>query len=167
MDIRRGSATVALILLATTLPVASAWADSDQPDSTNPLIISPYKTTVDKFKMEMKQFHDSLHVREISRASINKVFRSAVTKASKEANLALKSATTVEQKNAILTSRRNAILAAVAIRDRAILALGPMPLPPAEPEMSGFKEKKDKNDKNPGMKKNGKNLQGKQSKSNH
>ena len=77
---------------------------------------------------------------------INAIFKNSIDKANADARAAMLNAITPEQKTSTSSARRNAIALAITMRDAAILALGPMPTPPAKPERSSIEKFEHKSD---------------------
>ena len=73
-----------------------------------------------------------MKAREEAREKINEIFKASIKKATIEARIALFNATTAEQKLVVMNTLKNARTSAVAVRDAALEALGPMPTPPVE-----------------------------------
>ena len=91
-----------------------------------------FKNSFEKFKYEKNVYEEAMEAREEAREKINKIFKATIKRATVQANFALANATTAEQKMMIMNTLKNARIAAVAIRDAALSALGPIPSPPAE-----------------------------------
>ena len=91
-----------------------------------------FKNSFEKFKYEKNVYEEAMEAREEAREKINKIFKATIKRATAQANFALANATTAEQKMMIMNTLKNARIAAVAIRDAALSALGPIPSPPAE-----------------------------------
>ncbi|MFZ4122957.1 MAG: hypothetical protein ACOYJ3_00055 [Candidatus Planktophila sp.] len=91
-----------------------------------------FKNSFEKFKFEKNVYEEAMEAREEAREKINKIFKATIKRATAQANFALANATTAEQKMMIMNTLKNARIAAVAIRDAALSALGPIPSPPAE-----------------------------------
>ena len=91
-----------------------------------------FKNSFEKFKYEKNVYEEAMEAREEAREKINKIFKATIKRAAAQANFALANATTAEQKMMIMNTLKNARIAAVAIRDAALSALGPIPSPPAE-----------------------------------
>ncbi|MEY4291335.1 MAG: hypothetical protein RL130_1277 [Actinomycetota bacterium] len=111
----------------------SAQADST-PSPSPSASIDSYKSVQEQFKRERDEYMQAMRERDLKMRIINMTFKNAVDKASADARFAMLNAVTPEQKNSIATARRNAIAQAITLRDSAILALGPMPTPPAKPD---------------------------------
>jgi len=92
-----------------------------------------HKVAMEKYRGDMKTFHDSMEVRNESRKAINTAFKAAVDKAIADYKAAIAVATTAEAKSAALANRKTAIAAASAVRDAAVTALGALPVRPIEP----------------------------------
>jgi uncharacterized protein YqeY len=91
-----------------------------------------FKNLKEKFKYELNSYKSAMKAREEAREEINEAFKATIKKATIDAKIALFNATTAEEKLVIMNTLKNARTAAVALRDSALAALGPMPAPPAE-----------------------------------
>jgi hypothetical protein len=97
---------------------------------------------LEQYKLDRDAFLLALRDRDFKMRIINSTFKNSIDKANSDARAVMASASTPEQKSSAWSTRRNAVALAITIRDAAILALGPMPTPPAKPE----KLKHEKND---------------------
>jgi hypothetical protein len=111
--------------------VSPAMADEDRPKPKSTLKME-FKNLKEKLKYEHDSYKSAMKAREEAREKINEIFKAAIKKATIEARVALFNATTAEQKLVIMNTLKNARTSAVAIRDAALEALGPMPTPPVE-----------------------------------
>jgi ribosome maturation protein Sdo1 len=91
-----------------------------------------FKNAKEKLKYEIDLYKSAMQAREEAREEINEIFKIAIKRVTIEARIALMTATTAEQKLTIMNSLKNARSEAVAARDAALAALGPLPTPPAE-----------------------------------
>ena len=131
------------ITLLTCSIVSSGFsaAQADPTPSPSPSASADtYKSAQEQFKRERDDYMQVLRERDLKMRVINMNFKTAVDKATSDARFAMLNAVTPEQKNAIAAARRNAIAQAITLRDSAILALGPIPTPPAKPEKYGHEK---------------------------
>ena len=122
------TAVMAALFLSSMSP---AMADEDRPKPKSTLKME-FKNLKEKLKYEHDSYKSAMKAREEAREKINEIFKAAIKKATIEARVALFNATTAEQKLVIMNTLKNARTSAVAIRDAALEALGPMPTPPVE-----------------------------------
>jgi len=122
------TAVMAALFLSSMSP---AMADEDRPKPKSTLKME-FKNLKEKLKYEHDSYKAAIKAREEAREKINEIFKAAIKKATIEARVALFNATTAEQKLVIMNTLKNARTSAVAIRDAALEALGPMPTPPVE-----------------------------------
>jgi hypothetical protein len=111
--------------------MSPAMADEDRPKPKSTLKME-FKNLKEKLKYEHDSYKSAMKARQEAREKINEIFKAAIKKATIEARVALFNATTAEQKLVIMNTLKNARTSAVAIRDAALEALGPMPTPPVE-----------------------------------
>jgi hypothetical protein len=111
--------------------MSPAMADEDRPKPKSTLKME-FKNLKEKLKYENDSYKSAMKAREEAREKINEIFKAAIKKATIEARVALFNATSAEQKLVIMNTLKNARTSAVAIRDAALEALGPMPTPPVE-----------------------------------
>jgi len=122
------TAVMAALFLSSVNP---ALADEDRPKPKSTVKME-FKNLKEKFKYELNSYKSAMEAREEAREEINEAFKATIKKATIDAKIALFNATTAEQKLVIMNTLKNARTAAVALRDSALAALGPMPTPPAE-----------------------------------
>ena len=122
------TAVMAALFLTSMSP---AMADEDRPKPKSTLKME-FKNLTEKLKYEHDSYKSAMKARQEAREKINEIFKAAIKKATIEARVALFNATTAEQKLVIMNTLKNARTSAVAIRDAALEALGPMPTPPVE-----------------------------------
>ena len=122
------TAVMAALFLTSMSP---AMADEDRPKPKSTLKME-FKNLKEKLKYENDSYKSAMKAREEAREKINEIFKAAIKKATIEARVALFNATSAEQKLVIMNTLKNARTSAVAIRDAALEALGPMPTPPVE-----------------------------------
>jgi hypothetical protein len=122
------TAVMAALFLTSMSP---AMADEDRPKPKSTLKME-FKNLKEKLKYEHDSYKSAMKARKEAREKINEIFKAAIKKATIEARVALFNATTAEQKLVIMNTLKNARTSAVAIRDAALEALGPMPTPPVE-----------------------------------
>jgi len=128
---RFGISTVIITgLLFSSMNLALADDDRLKPKPSSKKM--EFKNSFEKFKYEKNVYEEAMEAREEAREKINKIFKATIKRATVQANFALANATTAEQKMMIMNTLKNARIAAVAIRDAALSALGPIPSPPAE-----------------------------------
>jgi hypothetical protein len=111
--------------------VSPAMADEDRPKPKSTLKME-FKNLKEKRKYEHDSYKSAMKAREEAREKINEIFKASIKKATIEARIALLNATTAEQKLVVMNTLKNARTSAVAVRDAALEALGPMPTPPVE-----------------------------------
>jgi hypothetical protein len=111
--------------------VSPAMADEDRPKPKSTLKME-FKNLKEKLKYEHDSYKSAMKAREEAREKINEIFKASIKKATIEARIALFNATTAEQKLVVMNTLKNARTSAVAVRDAALEALGPMPTPPVE-----------------------------------
>ena len=139
---RKGKELAGITLLTCSI-VGSGFsaAQADPTPSPSPSASADtYKSAQEQFKRERDAYMQVLRERDLKMRVINMNFKTAVDKATSDARFAMLNAVTPEQKNAIAAARRNAIAQAITLRDSAILALGPIPTPPAKPEKYGHEK---------------------------
>ena len=122
------TAMMAALFLSSVSP---ALADEDRPKPKSTVKME-FKNLKEKFKYELNSYKSAMKAREEAREEINEAFKATIKKATIDAKIALFNATTAEEKLVIMNTLKNARTAAVALRDSALAALGPMPTPPAE-----------------------------------
>lgn len=122
------TAVMAALFLSSVSP---AMADEDRPKPKSTLKME-FKNLKEKLKYEHDSYKSAMKAREEAREKINEIFKASIKKATIEARIALFNATTAEQKLVVMNTLKNARTSAVAVRDAALEALGPMPTPPVE-----------------------------------
>ena len=122
------TAVMAALFLSSVSP---AMADEDRPKPKSTLKME-FKNLKEKLKYEHDSYKSAMKAREEAREKINEIFKASIKKATIEARIALFNATTAEQKLVVMNTLKNARTSAVAVRDAALEALGPMPTPPLE-----------------------------------
>ena len=136
MQFRR-ELTAATLLIFVLAGTASAQADpTPSPSAT----AETYKSLHEQYKIDRDEYQQAIKDRDSRMRVINAIFKNSVDKANADARAAMLNAITPEQKTSTASARRNAIALAITLRDAAILALGPMPTPPAKPEKSSFEK---------------------------
>ena len=131
-------------LLAFAL-VGLAPAQAD-PTPSPTATADPYKSPLGQYKLDRDEYLQAIKDRDSKMRVINSIFKNSVDKANADARAAMLNAVTPEQKSSTSSARRNAIALAITLRDAAILALGPMPTPPAKPEKSSIEKSEYKSD---------------------
>ena len=130
MQIRR-ELTAATLLIFVLAGTASAQADpTPSPSAT----AETYKSLHEQYKIDRDEYLQAVKYRDFRMRVINAVFKNSVDKANADARAAMANAITPEKKTSTWSARRNAVALAITLRDAAVLALGPMPTPPAKPE---------------------------------
>ena len=130
MQIRR-ELTAATLLIFVLAGTASAQADPTPSPSPT---AETYKSLHEQYKIDRDEYLQAVKNRDFRMRVINAVFKNSVDKANADARAAMANAITPEQKTSTWSARRNAVALAITLRDAAVLALGPMPTPPAKPE---------------------------------
>jgi hypothetical protein len=133
-------ATISLLSCAFAVGLPTVLNADPTPSPSPSSSLDPYKSAQEQFKRDRETYMQSLRDRDIKMRLINFTFKNSVDKAAADARAAMSTAITPEQKSSISTIRRNAIAQAIAVRDAAILALGPFPTPPAKPEKLGHEK---------------------------
>ena len=121
-----------LISAALTFSLISPASADDDRTKAKPSAKMVFKNAKEKLKYEIDLYKSAMQAREEAREEINEIFKIAIKRVTIEARIALMTATTAEQKLTIMNSLKNARSEAVAARDAALAALGPLPTPPAE-----------------------------------
>lgn len=135
---------IALVVLTSFFAQPLAYADQKTPSpNSSPTAdsASAFKAAMDKYRQDQKNFLDALKIYEAARRSINKTFKESVEKALAEAKTVASPGQTQLQKRMSAAAKQSAVIAATAIRDAAIEALGPAPIPPTPPAKEPRKEK--------------------------
>jgi hypothetical protein len=122
-------------------PLASADQKISPPNSSSSDAASAYKAALEKFRMDQKNFVDALKIYDAARRSINKTFKESVEKALSESKNFAAPGQTQLQKRLSSAAKQSAVIAATAVRDAAIEALGPAPIPPTPPAKAPRMEK--------------------------
>ena len=128
----RTGAIATLISAALSFSLISPAVADDDRSKSKPSAKMGFKNAKEKLKYEIDLYKSAMQARKEAREEINEVFKNSIRKATTEARIALMTATTAEQKLSIMNSLKNARSEAVAARDAALAALGPLPTPPAE-----------------------------------
>ena len=140
---KRPELFAAVLLIFALAGTAPAQADpTPSPSATADTDVSP----LEQYKLDRDEFLLALRDRDFKMRIINSTFKNSVDKANAEARAAMANAITPEQKTSTWSARRNAVALAITLRDAAILALGPMPTPPAKPEKSSMEKSDHKSD---------------------
>ena len=134
------SVVISASIFSTTL--ASADTRVTPPNSNSPLDAnSAYKAAMDKFRIDQKSFIDALKNYDAARRAINKTFKESVEKALTDAKTLAAPGQTQLQKRLSSAAKQSAVITATAVRDAAIEALGPAPVPPTPPAKAPRMEK--------------------------
>ncbi len=128
---KRRELTAATLLLFTLAASTPAQAE---PTPSPTATADAYKTPLEQYKLDRDEYQQALKDRGSRMRVINAIFKNSVDKANADARAAMLNAITPEQKTSTWSARRNAVALAITLRDAAVLALGPMPTPPAKPE---------------------------------
>lgn len=128
----RTGAIATLISAALSFSLISPAVADDDRSKSKPSAKMVFKNAKEKLKYEIDLYKTAMQAREEAREEINEIFKIAIKRVTIEARIALMTATTAEQKLTIMNSLKNARSEAVAARDAALAALGPLPTPPAE-----------------------------------
>ena len=99
---------------------------------------------MEKFKQDQKNFIEAMKEYDVARRTINRIFKESVDKALSNAKSLSSPDQTQLQKRQSAVAKQRAIIAATAIRDAAIEALGPPPIPPTPPAKAPRLEKSKK-----------------------
>lgn len=133
---------MALSIAIISPSMASADQKISPPNTSSPSdATSAYKAAMEKFRLEQKTFQDALKSYEAARRAINKTFKESVEKALSEAKTLASPGQTQLQKRLGAAAKQSAVIAATAIRDAALEALGPAPVPPTPPAKAPRVEK--------------------------
>jgi hypothetical protein len=132
MTTRARRITAALVLAIFALSPTASYADtsSSQPG------VDGGKQSKEQFKKERDAYAQALRLRDIQFRNINTTFKNSIERIYTDFKNSYEAAVTPEQKSAARAGYINARAAAITARDQAILALGPLPTPPAEPMRS-------------------------------
>jgi hypothetical protein len=134
------SIVISASIFSTTF--ASADTRVTPQNSNSPLDAnSAYKAAMDKFRIDQKSFIDAAKSYDAARRAINKTFKESVEKALTEAKGVAAPGQTQLQKRLSSAAKQSAVIAATAVRDAAIEALGPAPVPPTPPAKAPRMEK--------------------------
>jgi hypothetical protein len=127
----------AIGLVAITLAISPAisinFAVAASTAPTVP-VPSPYKSSLDKFRVDRDNYFQAMKVRSQQIRVINNDFKVACDLATSNFLREIAIARTPDQKNLAISSRKSAISAAIVARDLAISALGLEPATPIEPQ---------------------------------
>ena len=133
------------VLFFSVLNPSLANADNKNPNSPSPTEVSKdFKSAMEKFKQDQKTFSEAVKSYEAARRAINKTFKESVDKALSDAKSMSAPGQTQLQKRQSAVAKQSAVIAATAIRDAAIEALGPAPVPPTPPAKAPRMEKSKK-----------------------
>ena len=145
MNKSRTVAVSALVVAFTLLALPLASADNRGPNSPSQTDINKdFKSAMEKFKQDQKTFSEAVKSYEAARRAINKAFKESVDKALSDAKSLSAPGQTQLQKRQSAVAKQSAVIAATAIRDAAIEALGPAPVPPTPPAKAPRMEKSNK-----------------------
>jgi cell shape-determining protein MreC len=140
-----GKVALTLVVISSSVfstTFASADTRVTPPSSSSPSDSnSAYKAAMEKFRLDQKNFIDALKSYDAARRAINKTFKESVEKALTEAKSLAAPGQTQLQKRLTSAAKQSAVIAATAVRDAAIEALGPAPVPPTPPAKAPRMEK--------------------------
>lgn len=151
----RTAAVSAFVIAFTLVATPLVNADSKNPNSPPSADANgTSKPSAEKFKQDQKIFFEAVMVYEAAKRVINKAFKESVDKAFSDAKSLSAPGQTQLQKRQSALAKQSAVIAAIAIRDAAMEALGPAPVPPTPPakgpRMEKNKKPRDGNSPNPG-----------------
>jgi cell shape-determining protein MreC len=144
MSKNRFKVVSALVVISSLAIPTFAMADQKVPSPTTSTPVdanNAFKAAMEKFRLDQKNFLDALKNYDAARRTINKAFKESVDKALSEAKSLAAPGQTQLQKRMSAAAKQSAVIAATAIRDAAIEALGPAPIPPTPPAKEPRKEK--------------------------
>ncbi len=131
---RKGVNRVGAVLVTTLLFSCTSTSISlADPTPTPSPTATSFQDAMTEYKIARENFNAALKSRAASIKLINKNFNDAINKANSDFNAGLSQAKTPAQKFQLASTRLSAKSAAIAARDAAIQALGPMPVEPVEP----------------------------------
>lgn len=128
--VNRAGAVLVTTLLFSCANTTASFAD---PTPTPSPTATSFQDAMNEFKIAREIFNEAIKARTANMRLINKNFNDAINKANSDFNAGLSQAKTPAQKFQLAATRLSAKSAAIAARDAAILALGPMPVEPVEP----------------------------------
>jgi hypothetical protein len=132
--------TLALFLLpAGATPAAVADVNTQSTPAAD-----TFKTQMDQYRLNRENYMNSMKQRSLQMKAINIAFKNSCDSATSDFKIAMSSAKSPDAKNSAISARKSAIASAIAVRDAAIIALGPEPVPPVEPARP-MKSTKNKN----------------------
>ena len=146
MNKTRTAAVSALVIAFSFVALPLASADNKNPNSPSPTEVSKdFKSAMERFKEDQKTFYsEAVKAYDAARRTINKAFKESVDKALSDAKSLSAPGQTQLQKRQSAVAKQSAVIAATAIRDAAIEALGPAPVPPTPPAKAPRMEKSKK-----------------------
>lgn len=130
-----GVTAVGLLLSCAPLAVADS---TPSPRASENLDAKSYKSALEKYQTDHKNYADLIKTNEDKRRLANQVFKVAMQKIMSEAKSAKGAANSPDLKRQAMAARQNAIVAASAARDLAHAEIGPSPTPPVEPIKPGI-----------------------------
>jgi hypothetical protein len=141
----RTSALAAFFIGFSLFCPQSVSADNRGTRTPSPSDINTdFKSAIEKFKQDQKNFIEAMKVYDAARRAINKTFKESVDKALSNAKSLSAPGQTQLQKRQNAVAKQSAVIAATAIRDAAIEALGPAPVAPTPPAKSPRMDKNKK-----------------------
>ena len=141
----RTAAVSALFIAFSFVALPLASADNKNPNSPSQTEVNKdFKSAMEKFKEDQKTFSEAVKAYDAARRTINKAFKESVDKALSDAKSLSAPGQTQLQKRQSAVAKQSAVIAATAIRDAAIEALGPAPVPPTPPAKAPRMEKSKK-----------------------
>jgi len=121
--------TTALVLALSALTIAPSYGDN--PSSQQPGVEGG-KQSKEQLKRDRDAYMQALRDRDFEFRVINMAFKNSIDRIYFDFKNSYAAAVTPEQKSAARAAYINARAAAITARDQAIVALGPLPTPPAE-----------------------------------
>lgn len=142
---KKSKATALVALVIAFSIIAAPLVNAGTKNTNSPSDVdNNIKSAMQKFKQDQKTFYEALKVYEAARRAINKAFKERVDKALSSAKSRSTLDKTQLQKQQGAIAKQRAVIAAIAIRDAAIEALGPAPIPPTPPAKGPRMEKNKK-----------------------
>jgi hypothetical protein len=130
----RTAVFTALVIIFSLFAPPLVSADNKSSNSPSPTDVNNnFKSAMEKFRQDQKAFYEAVKVYDAARRAINKTFKESVDKALSDAKSLSAPGQTQLQKRQSAVAKQSAVIAATAIRDAAIEALGPPPVPPTPP----------------------------------
>ena len=141
---RAAALSAVVILFSVFVPNSATATTRNSNTATVNDTNKTFKSAMEKFKQDQKDFLEAIKAYESARRAINKTFKESVDKALSDARSQSGPGQTQLQKRQGAVAKQSAVIAATAIRDAAIEELGPAPVPPTPPAKSQRTEKSKK-----------------------